>query len=415
MKIELTRKKNHKHWYAMGTLVVAALIATFLLNAEDALVVSSGEVDVLKVEQGNIDLFSHAFGELFSEQERLLTSQASGKVAEIYLRPGASVEPSTVILSLANPELNRAYQSAVGDYNGQKVQLESFELEQQNERLDYQSRMADIEAALERGQLELSVNKQLSERGVSAKLEIQRAELTVKQEAKKLEFERQKYQHFLKVQAFQLKQRQIELEQLNQQVALLSNQLDDMQVKAGIYGTLQSLEVGIGETLPQGTVLGRVGSVDKLLARLRVPQHQADQITLGAPVELTTRKGQISGEVNLIESVVSNGVVIAEVKLTSELPSDARPLAPVTGQIFIKTQINALYVTQNAGLRPMSQLDRFVLETDKIHAVKRRIQLGGLTKGKLIIQSGVDVDEHFISQMQDEWSVHDLMTIREEG
>ncbi|MBQ4831328.1 HlyD family efflux transporter periplasmic adaptor subunit [Alteromonas sp. CI.11.F.A3] len=415
MKIELTRKKNHKHWYAMGTLVVVALIATFLLNAEDALVVSSGEVDVLKVEQGNIDLFSHAFGELFSEQERLLTSQASGKVAEIYLRPGASVEPSTVILSLANPELNRAYQSAVGDYNGQKVQLESFELEQQNERLDYQSRMADIEAALERGQLELSVNKQLSERGVSAKLEIQRAELTVKQEAKKLEFERQKYQHFLKVQAFQLKQRQIELEQLNQQVALLSNQLDDMQVKAGIYGTLQSLEVGIGETLPQGTVLGRVGSVDKLLARLRVPQHQVDQITLGAPVELTTRKGQISGEVNLIESVVSNGVVIAEVKLTSELPSDARPLAPVTGQIFIKTQINALYVTQNAGLRPMSQLDRFVLGTDKIHAVKRRIQLGGLTKGKLIIQSGVDVDEHFISQMQDEWSVHDLMTIREEG
>ena len=415
MKIELTRKKNHKHWYAMGTLVVAALIATFLLNAEDALVVSSGEVDVLKVEQGNIDLFSHAFGELFSEQERLLTSQASGKVAEIYLRPGASVEPSTVILSLANPELNRAYQSAVGDYNSQKVQLESFELEQQNERLDYQSRMADIEAALERGQLELSVNKQLSERGVSAKLEIQRAELTVKQEAKKLEFERQKYQHFLKVQAFQLKQRQIELEQLNQQVALLSNQLDDMQVKAGIYGTLQSLEVGIGETLPQGTVLGRVGSVDKLLARLRVPQHQADQITLGAPVELTTRKGQISGEVNLIESVVSNGVVIAEIKLTSELPSDARPLAPVTGQIFIKTQINALYVAQNAGLRPMSQLDRFVLETDKIHAVKRRIQLGGLTEGKLIIQSGVDVDEHFISQMQDEWSVHDLMTIREEG
>lgn len=163
---------------------MAALSATIMLNTEDVLVVSSGDVDVLKVEQGNIDLFSQAFGELFSEQERLLTSQAAGKVAEIYLRPGAHVEPSTVILSLANPELNRTYQSAVGDYNAQKVQLESFELEQQNERLDYQSRMADIEAALERGQLELSVNKQLSARGVSAKLEIQRAELTVKQEAK---------------------------------------------------------------------------------------------------------------------------------------------------------------------------------------------------------------------------------------
>lgn len=415
MKVEIAQKKSFTRWYAIGLGVVAIFSVAFFLSGKDALVVSANDVDILKVEQGNVDLFSQAFGELFSEQERLLTSQASGKVAQIYLRPGTQVTPETVILSLTNPELNQSYQSALGDYNARKVQLESFELEQQNERLDYQSRMADIEAALERAQLDLSVNTQLSKRGVSAKLEIQRAELSVKQEAKKLEFEKQKYQHFLKVQAFQLKQRQIELEQLNQQVALLQHQLDDMQVKAGIHGTLQSLDVEIGQTLPQGTVLGRVGSVDKLLARLRVPQHQADQITVGAPVELTTRKGQITGEVNLIESVVNNGVVIAEVRLTSELPSDARPLAPVTGQIFIKTQNDALYVTQLAGLRPMSQLDRFVMVNDQDEAVKRRIQLGDLTKGKLIIQSGIAADEQFISQMQDAWIAHDKMTIRQEG
>lgn len=415
MKVEIAQKKSFTRWYAIGLGVVAIFSVAFFLSGKDALVVSANDVDILKVEQGNVDLFSQAFGELFSEQERLLTSQASGKVAQIYLRPGTQVTPETVILSLTNPELNQSYQSALGDYNARKVQLESFELEQQNERLDYQSRMADIEAALERAQLDLSVNTQLSKRGVSAKLEIQRAELSVKQEAKKLEFEKQKYQHFLKVQAFQLKQRQIELEQLNQQVALLQHQLDDMQVKAGIHGTLQSLDVEIGQTLPQGTVLGRVGSVDKLLARLRVPQHQADQITVGAPVELTTRKGQITGEVNLIESVVNNGVVIAEVRLTSELPSDARPLAPVTGQIFIKTQNDALYVTQLAGLRPMSQLDRFVMVNDQDEAVKRRIQLGDLTKGKLIIQSGIEADEQFISQMQDAWIAHDKMTIRQEG
>lgn len=415
MKVEIAQKKSFTRWYAIGLGVVAIFSVAFFLSGKDALVVSASDVDILKVEQGSVDLFSQAFGELFSEQERLLTSQASGKVAQIYLRPGTQVTPETVILSLTNPELNQSYQSALGDYNARKVQLESFELEQQNERLDYQSRMADIEAALERAQLDLSVNTQLSKRGVSAKLEIQRAELSVKQEAKKLEFEKQKYQHFLKVQAFQLKQRQIELEQLNQQVALLQHQLDDMQVKAGIHGTLQSLDVEIGQTLPQGTVLGRVGSVDKLLARLRVPQHQADQITVGAPVELTTRKGQITGEVNLIESVVNNGVVIAEVRLTSELPSDARPLAPVTGQIFIKTQNDALYVTQLAGLRPMSQLDRFVMVNDQDEAVKRRIQLGDLTKGKLIIQSGIAADEQFISQMQDAWIAHDKMTIRQEG
>ena len=138
------------------------------------------------------------------------------------------------------------------------------------------------------------------------------------QQARKLEFEQQKYQHFLKVQAFRLKQREIELQQFEQEVHLLAQQLEDMEVKAGIQGTLQSLDVEIGESLPEGATLGRVGSVDQLLARLRVPQHQADQIAIGAAVELNTRKGQILGEVNRIESLVSNGV-LAEVTLHGEL------------------------------------------------------------------------------------------------
>ena len=416
MEIQLTQKKTFKPWCMAGAVAAIAVAVLYFNPASDSISVAREDVTLLKVEQGKVDLFSQAFGELFSAQERLLTSQASGTVSAIYLRPGAQVKPDTVILSLANPELDQAYQSALGDYNASKAQLESFELEQQNQRLDYQSRIADIESALERAQLDLTVNTELSERGVSAKLEILRAELSVKQEAKKLEFEKQKYQHFLKVQAFQLKQRQIELEQENQQVALLSQQLEDMDVKAGISGTLQSLDVEIGESLPQGAALGRVGSMDTLLARLRVPQHQADQIVVGAPVELTTRKGQITGEINRIESVVNNGVVLAEVSLVSELPSDARPLAPVTGQIFIQTKENALYIQQTAGLRPMSQLDRFVLASDKSQeATKRRIQLGDLSKGKLLIQSGIEANEQFISQMQDAWSEHTTIQIEQQG
>jgi multidrug efflux pump subunit AcrA (membrane-fusion protein) len=416
VEIQLTQKKTFKPWCMAGAVAAIAVAVLYFNPVSDSISVAREDVTLLKVEQGKVDLFSQAFGELFSAQERLLTSQASGTVSAIYLRPGAQVKPDTVILSLANPELDQAYQSALGDYNASKAQLESFELEQQNQRLDYQSRIADIESALERAQLDLTVNTELSERGVSAKLEILRAELSVKQEAKKLEFEKQKYQHFLKVQAFQLKQRQIELEQENQQVALLSQQLEDMDVKAGISGTLQSLDVEIGESLPQGAALGRVGSMDTLLARLRVPQHQADQIVVGAPVELTTRKGQITGEINRIESVVNNGVVLAEVSLVSELPSDARPLAPVTGQIFIQTKENALYIQQTAGLRPMSQLDRFVLASDKSQeATKRRIQLGDLSKGKLLIQSGIEANEQFISQMQDAWSEHTTIQIEQQG
>ncbi|WP_147302280.1 efflux RND transporter periplasmic adaptor subunit [Thalassotalea euphylliae] len=416
MEIQIPRKKSMKLKYAAATFVGLIACILYFYQADSVPTVASDKLTLLKVEQGQVDLFSQAFGELYSAQERMLTSQASGKVATIHVKPGAIVVPETVILSLANPELNLAYQSAVGNLDASKAQLESFELEQENERLDYQGRIVDIESALERAQLELRVNNELSERGVSAKLDIIRAELSVNQQGKKLVFEKQKYQHFLKVQAFQLKQRQIALEQQSQEVALLQQQLDDLQVKAGIHGTLQSLAVETGESLPQGAILGRVGSVDSLLARLRVPQHQADQIIIGAPVELATRKGSISGTIARIESLVTNGNVLAEVALASELPADARPLAPVTGQIFMHTKENALYIKQVAGLRPMSQLERFVLTSDSTTtATKRNIQLGDLTKGKLIIESGINADEQFISQMPDTWSAYQTINIDQQG
>jgi multidrug resistance efflux pump len=415
VEIQISQTKSKKPLYIGGFLVVALASIVYLAQSDHVPTVTSHDVTLLDVEQGKVDIFSQAFGELFSAEERMLTSQASGKVSAIYLRPGAEVTPDTVILSLANPELTQAYQSALGEFNSRKAQLESFELEQQNELLDYRGRIADIEAALERAELDLQVNTELSERGVSARLEILRAELSVNQESKKLDFEKQKYQHFTKVQAFQLKQRQIELEQQNQQVALLRQQLDDMEVKAGIHGTLQSLDVELGESLPQGAALGRVGSDKNLLARLRVPQHQADQITLGSPVELATRKGRIAGTVNRIESVVTNGVVLAEVTLSSELPSDARPLAPVTGQIFMQTMDDALYVKQTAGLRPLSEIERFVLADDSEQAIKRKIQLGDLTQGKIIIQAGLQANEQLITQMQDAWAPHPTINIDKQG
>lgn len=415
MEIQIAQKNSKKSLYLAGFLVVVIFSIVYFIQSEQVPTVARGDVTLLDVKRGELDLFSQAFGELFSAEERMLTSQASGKVSAIYLRPGAVVEPDTVVLSLSNPELTQAFQSALGEYNSRKAQLGSFELEQQNELLDYRGRIADIEAALERAQLDLQVNTELSERGVSARLEILRAELSVNQQSKKLVFENQKYQHFQKVQSFQLKQRQIELEQQNREVALLQQQLDDMEVRAGIHGTLQSLDVELGETFPQGAALGRVGSDKVLLARLRVPQHQADQISVGSAVELATRKGQIRGEINRIESVVNNGVVLAEVTLTSELPSDARPLTPVTGQVFMKTMDNALYVQQVAGLRPMSEIERFVIEGDSQQATKRKIQLGDLTQGKIIIQAGLQQSEQLITQMQDAWALHLKINIEKQG
>lgn len=143
-------------------------------------------------------------------------------------------------------------------------------------------------------------------------------------------------------------------------MTLLEQQLDDMHVKAGINGSLQSLEVELGQSVQLGESLARVGSNEELIARLRLPQQQADQIDIGALVTINTQKGFITARISRIVSVVTRGSVLAEAVITSELTSNARPSLSISAQIFVRHDKEATYLRQVPGLRPRSKQSLFV-------------------------------------------------------
>jgi len=69
------------------------------------------------------------------------------------VRPGTKVTPETIILHLSNPKLVQEVNAANGQLAQQLAQREAFKYEQQSERLNYQGRIADIEAEIEKASL----------------------------------------------------------------------------------------------------------------------------------------------------------------------------------------------------------------------------------------------------------------------
>ena len=403
MDIKLKKQRSFRSvWLSLGIVMLAGL-AVASSQYESVPEVQLSALSVLPVEQGPLNLSTQAFGALYSVEEVMLTAQARGKVTAIYVRPGAAVTPDTVVLALDNMDLSQQLADAEANLASHKADLQSFIHQQRNDRLDSQGNIADTEAQLEKARLNLEVYRELAERGVSAKLEILRAELDVKQLAKKLEFDQEKFGLFVKMQALQLQKQQIELQQYEQQVSLLTRQVANLQVKAGIQGTLQSLDVELGQNVPMGESLGKVGSDQALVARLRVPQQQADQIALGAGVLVETRKGSMKGLVNRIESVVTNGNVLAEVSLEGPLPADARPATQVNAHILKRVLPQALYVEQAAGLGADTQLERFVIDVNG-QVSKRTIAFGDSSRGKLVVLSGLKMHEQLIAQMPKDWA-----------
>ena len=401
--MEIQLKKNNKRLPIMGAAVSALLATSY---AAYALVSSSvPQVQMEQVEQaqlqiGDVDLYAEAYGELVSRQERLLTAPAQGKVAEVVLRPGAKVTPDSIILRLTNPKLEQELNEAKGELAKQEAEKAKFSYEQQSARLDHQSKIADVEAALAKAELELKVNQELMARGVAASLEVQRAQLDVQLQTKRLKFEQDKYTQLLDIQGFQLAQNDILIDQQASQVALLQQQLDDMHIRAGIQGSLQTLEVSLGESVQLGHSLAKVGSDNDLLARLRIPQRQADGIKTGAQVMIDTQKGKIPAHISRIETLVNDGVVIAEASLDGKLTSNARPALPISARVFMRTQKQANYITQLRGLTPNRKQSVYVMNPD-MTAELRDVTFGELSQGKLLVLGGVSHSDTLVSPYQE--------------
>lgn len=410
MKIELEKHRPWKKWASIGVFMVLLGYAVFAMSNKSTKSISHSNLSFQTVETGALDIYTNAYGEFASAKERLLTAPAQGKVSEILLRPGATVTPDTIILRLINPMLEQEVSQAQGTLAQLQAQREAFKYEQQNERLTYQGRIADIAAEIEKAQLELSVNENLLDLGVAATIELKRAKLAVKQQNKRMEFEQKRFVQFVEMQSFQLTQRDITVTQQQSQVAMLEKQLDNMQVRAGIAGSLQTLEAELGQSVQLGESLAKVGSNLELIVRLRLPQNQADQIDIDAKVIVDTQKGKINAHITRIESVVTNGSVLAEATLDGALTSNSRPSLAVSAQVFVKHDSQSVFIKQIPGLRPASKQSVFIKSKDNM-LVQREVTFGPLTQQKLLILEGLLDGEQIVSSDISQYNQYSQLSI----
>ncbi|MCH9690903.1 MAG: HlyD family efflux transporter periplasmic adaptor subunit [Gammaproteobacteria bacterium] len=401
MNIQFTSSKlPRKHLLVTTVALLALCAAGYSLVGQRLPKISRAKLELAQVKQGKLEIYAHVYGELASRQERLLTAPAQGKVAEIVQRPGTKVKPDTIILRLSNPQLEQELNKAKGALAKAKAEKAKFSFELQNTRLDAQSKIADAEAALAKAKLELKVNKELMARGIAASLDMQKADLEAQLQTKRLKFEKDKYQQLIDIQSFQQEQNDILVSQEASQVALLQQQLKDMQISAGIAGSLQALEISLGESVQLGQSLAKVGSDETLIAKLRIPQRKADLINQNAHVIIDTQKGQIPAHISRIETLVNDGVVIAEARLDGPLTNNARPALSISAKVFIEEKTQIEYVRQLPGLKPNTTQEVLILGNNQI-AKRKSVKFGDLSEGKLVLLAGAATNETLLTSYED--------------
>ena len=351
------------------------------------------------VKQGDLQVEIEGYGALRSDKQVLITALTNATVQEIVLKPGALLTKGSVIVQLANPELQQQVDNATQELSQQKANLRQLKLNQMRELLNESANFAELEARYETAKVRLEAQSGLVKSGIVSALDYKDSLVQEAQLKKRLNIHQQRTEALKLVNQEAIN---IQLEKIKQQQGQLTtaqNRLERLSVKAGFDGVLQRLSVELGQSLSAGQEVALIGSVQDLIALVRVPQNKAQQIFIGQKAIVDTRRDKVLGTVARIDPVVVDNTVEVEITLPEQLPASARPQLSVDAVIITDTLTNITYMDRPVNGKANSSTSLFRLDSTNSAsntAIKTQVKLGREAGRYIEIIDGGKVNDTFI-------------------
>lgn len=392
--IRQKKKRRTIVWTAAGVVVVAvlAILVARLKPASPDVDRSSIWTDTVK--SGDLTIQVRAStGQLVPREDsiQLIPAQTDATVVRIRVLPGTKVTPNTILMDLADPQLDQELLNAQLALKGAEADYKSLQATLQSTLMDKKTAAAAVDASYAQDKLQAETDKQLFQLGVISGLAYQSA----KESADQLTTQHQLSQQQLAVnqQAIevQLASAQTKIDQAKSQLALYQQQSAALQVRAGISGELAPLAtpVAVGQHVTAGTSVAEVIQLDKLKAALQIPETQAHDIQLGQPAEVDTHNGVVPGHVTRIDPAVLNGTRTVDVSLDGPLPPGAVPQLSVDGTIDLAHLKDVLYVGRPALGNENSTLSLFKLDPDGKGAARVPVKVGRASVNNIQVLAGL--------------------------
>jgi HlyD family secretion protein len=409
---DVARRKKKRRLIIGGASLLGILLITLVVARLKPAAISfdRAAVWVDTVKRGPMLRQVRGLGTLVPEDIRWIAASKEGRVEKIVVRPGAHVEPGTLILELSSPELEQTALDGESQAKGAEAELTTLRATLQRELLNQESTTAQVHSEYQQAKMEAETNESLKKNGLIADLAyktsiIKRDELQNRDgiEQKRLEFARDSIDP-------QLAAKQATVDQLEASAKLKARDVEALHVKAGMTGVLQQLPVEVGQRVIAGTNLARVADPTKLKAQIKIAETQAKDIQINQPASIDTRNGLVAGHVIRVDPAVEQGTVTVDVALDGALPKGARPDLSVDGTIELERLDNVLYVGRPAFAQDGATVGVFRL-TANGEAIRTPVHFGRSSVNTIEILSGLNVGDQVILSDTSAYDSHDRIRL----
>ena len=352
-------------------------------------------------------------GTLVPEDMRWISATTTGRVENILLRPGTAVKPDSIILELSNPQLEQELEDADLRLQSAEAQLVNLRVQMQNDLLAQRAAAAGIEADFNRAQMEAEMNQALAKDQLVSALQLRQSQINADQLKVRTAIAQEQLASRSESSRAQIAVQQSTVDQARAYLQLKRRQRDELKVRAGVSGMLQAIpvEIEIGKQVGPGTDLARVANPSRLKAEIKISETQAKDILIGQNAEIDTRNGVVAGKVTRIDPSVQNGTRTVDISLEGELPKGAVPDMSVDGTIELERLNDVLYMGRPAFGQEQSTVGIFKVNPDN-SAARVQVKLGRMSVNAIEILSGLNVGDKVILSDMSAWDGFDRIQLK---
>ncbi|HKC38088.1 MAG TPA: HlyD family efflux transporter periplasmic adaptor subunit [Gemmatimonadales bacterium] len=398
MDIPRVQPDKRRARYIQGGIAAGALLLLTLLLSSLKPAAPSVDREILSldaVRRGPMVREVRGPGTLVPEHIRWISALTPARVERILVQPGTPVQAGTLLLELANPDVQiealdaqRQLTAAEGELVNLRTSLHSARLTQtgvvaqtHSEYLSAQraALVADsleIIGGLSRNDVSLARDK-ASELAARYDIETQRLDLLTSTVDSQLAVQREQVVRLRAITAFRL------------------SRLSSLQVRPGEAGVLTELNLQPGQWVVPGTILAKVVQPGKLKAVIRIPETQAPGLAIGQAASVDTRTGFVSGHVIRIDPSAQEGTVTVDIALDST-PAAARPDISVDATITIERLNDVLSTGRPAYGQPNTTIGIFKLVEGGRYAVRIPVKVGRTSVNAIEILQGLAAGDSVI-------------------
>ncbi|HMG17286.1 MAG TPA: HlyD family efflux transporter periplasmic adaptor subunit [Gemmatimonadales bacterium] len=390
--------KNRKRYVQGGIAVGGVVLITILLASlkPAAPSVDREIVSLDGVQRGVMVREVRGPGTLVPEHIRWISALTPARVERIFVQPGTPVTSTTILLELANPDVQIEALDAQRQLTAAEGDLVNLRTSLQGSRLTQAGLVASTRSQYLQAKRDAAVAESLTAIGGLSRNDISLARERADELEARYDIEKQRLDLLASTVDSQLAVQREQVVRLRAITAFRLSRLGSLQVRPGEDGVLQELNLQPGQWVVPGTILAKVVQPGKLKAVIRIPETQAPGLAIGQPASVDTRTGHVRGHIVRIDPAAQEGTVTVDIALDDTLPAGARPDISVDATITLERLSDVLYTGRPAYGQPNSTIGMFKLVEGGRYAVRVPVKTGRTSVNAIEIVQGLAAGDSVI-------------------